>query len=182
MDVKGQNHELLPFGSGRRSCPGVGLALQVMHLTLARILQAFELKTHPNVGVDLEECSGILLSMMHPCKITQLSYQISALKRTGLKAMEMSLQQFNTPQSISLDMVDTSLAKRLDMGKSLCNICSDFGIYYFVMDAQEPFTKPKCGIQEITITIYMQGKPRNIHVQTDRNEINVYMISKTMLS
>ncbi|KAK9145517.1 hypothetical protein Sjap_005420 [Stephania japonica] len=69
MDVKGQNHELLPFGSGRRSCPGVGLALQVMHLTLARILQAFELNTHPNVGVDLEECSGILLSMMHPLQV-----------------------------------------------------------------------------------------------------------------
>ncbi|KAK9107869.1 hypothetical protein Syun_023880 [Stephania yunnanensis] len=54
---------------GRRSCPGVGLALQVMHLTLARILQAFELKTHSNVGVNLEECSGILLSMMHPLQV-----------------------------------------------------------------------------------------------------------------
>ncbi|KAK9082004.1 hypothetical protein Syun_030986 [Stephania yunnanensis] len=69
MDVKGQSYELLPFGSGRRSCPGVGLALQVMHLTLARILQAFELKTRSNVGVDLEECSGILLSMMHPLQV-----------------------------------------------------------------------------------------------------------------
>lgn len=69
MDVKGQNHELLPFGSGRRSCPGVGLALQVMHLTLARILQAFQLRTQSGVGVDLEECSGILLSMMHPLQV-----------------------------------------------------------------------------------------------------------------
>ncbi|KAK9107874.1 hypothetical protein Syun_023885 [Stephania yunnanensis] len=69
MDVKGQSYELLPFGSGRRSCPGVGLALQVMHLTLARILQAFELKTHSNVGINLEECSGILLSMMHPLQV-----------------------------------------------------------------------------------------------------------------
>ncbi|KAK9157103.1 hypothetical protein Scep_003677 [Stephania cephalantha] len=69
MDVKGQSYELLPFGSGRRSCPGVGLALQVMHLTLARILQAFELKTQPGVGVDLEECSGILLSMRHPLQV-----------------------------------------------------------------------------------------------------------------
>ncbi|KAK9157107.1 hypothetical protein Scep_003681 [Stephania cephalantha] len=69
MDVKGQSYELLPFGSGRRSCPGVGLALQVMHLTLARILQAFELKTNPDVGVNLEECSGILLSMMHPLQV-----------------------------------------------------------------------------------------------------------------
>ncbi|KAK9081695.1 hypothetical protein Syun_031801 [Stephania yunnanensis] len=69
MDVKGQSYELLPFGSGRRSCPGVGLALQVMHLTLARILQAFELKTQSGVGVDLEECSGILLSMLNPLQV-----------------------------------------------------------------------------------------------------------------
>ncbi|KAK9095978.1 hypothetical protein Sjap_021475 [Stephania japonica] len=69
MDVKGQSYELLPFGSGRRSCLGVGLALQVMHLTLARILQAFEIKTHPNVGVDLEESSGILLSMLNPLQV-----------------------------------------------------------------------------------------------------------------
>ncbi|KAK9157121.1 hypothetical protein Scep_003695 [Stephania cephalantha] len=69
MDVKGQSYELLPFGSRRRSCPGVGLALQVMHLTLARILQAFELKTQSGVGVDLEECSGILLSMLNPLQV-----------------------------------------------------------------------------------------------------------------
>ncbi|KAK9157114.1 hypothetical protein Scep_003688 [Stephania cephalantha] len=68
MDVKGRVTSLLPFGSQRRSCPAWG-ALQVMHLTLARILQAFELKTHSNVGVDLEECSGILLSMMHPLQV-----------------------------------------------------------------------------------------------------------------
>ncbi|KAK9081997.1 hypothetical protein Syun_030979 [Stephania yunnanensis] len=55
---KGPSYELLPFGSQDDRAPGrVGPALQVMHLTLARILQAFELKTRSNVGVDLEECS-----------------------------------------------------------------------------------------------------------------------------
>ncbi|KAK9145502.1 hypothetical protein Sjap_005405 [Stephania japonica] len=112
MDVKGQNHELLPFGSGRRSCPGVGLALQVMHLTLARILQAFELNTHPNVGVDLEECSGILLSMMHPLQVISM----------GIKCLSHVAQ------------IDIELQNKSPMVDTL-------EIYYFVMDAQEPFTK-----------------------------------------
>ncbi|KAK9169988.1 hypothetical protein Syun_002128 [Stephania yunnanensis] len=83
MDVKGQSYELLPFGSGRRSCPGVGLALQVMHLTLARILQAFELKTQSGVGVDLEECSGILLSMLNPLQLWCLRRKVRKITKSS---------------------------------------------------------------------------------------------------
>lgn len=42
IDVGGQNFELIPFGSGRRSCPGISLALQLVHLTLASLLHGFE--------------------------------------------------------------------------------------------------------------------------------------------
>ncbi|KAJ8625566.1 hypothetical protein MRB53_034096 [Persea americana] len=44
VDVKGQQFEYLPFGSGRRSCPGVSFAMQVMHLSLARLIHGFELE------------------------------------------------------------------------------------------------------------------------------------------
>ena len=30
LDVRGQNFQLIPFGSGRRGCPGISLALQVV--------------------------------------------------------------------------------------------------------------------------------------------------------
>ncbi|KAJ0961053.1 hypothetical protein J5N97_000954 [Dioscorea zingiberensis] len=43
IDVKGQNYELIPFGTGRRSCAGISMALHVMKLTLARLTQGFEL-------------------------------------------------------------------------------------------------------------------------------------------
>lgn len=39
VDVSGQNFELIPFCSGRRTCPGFSLALNMNHFTLASLLQ-----------------------------------------------------------------------------------------------------------------------------------------------
>ncbi|KAH9711651.1 cytochrome P450 82C3 [Citrus sinensis] len=41
-DVWGLNFEMIPFGSRRRSCPGVSLALQMLNLTMASLLHSFE--------------------------------------------------------------------------------------------------------------------------------------------
>ncbi|GJN33880.1 hypothetical protein PR202_gb22508 [Eleusine coracana subsp. coracana] len=41
VDVKGQHFELLPFGSGRRVCPGYNLGLKIMMLSLANLLHGF---------------------------------------------------------------------------------------------------------------------------------------------
>ncbi|AQK51909.1 Flavonoid 3'-monooxygenase [Zea mays] len=40
-DVKGRDFELLPFGSGRRMCPGYSLGLQEIQLSLANLLHGF---------------------------------------------------------------------------------------------------------------------------------------------
>jgi cytochrome P450 len=55
VDVKGQHFELIPFGTGRRFCPGISLALQVMQLTLATLLHAFEIATPSDEPVDMTE-------------------------------------------------------------------------------------------------------------------------------
>ncbi|TKW10616.1 hypothetical protein SEVIR_6G177300v4 [Setaria viridis] len=41
IDVKGQDFELLPFGSGRRMCPGYNLGLRELQLSLANLLHGF---------------------------------------------------------------------------------------------------------------------------------------------
>ncbi|XWS23336.1 hypothetical protein CRYUN_Cryun28dG0004300 [Craigia yunnanensis] len=59
IDVKGQSFELIPFGSGRRMCPGVSFALRVSELTLASLLQGFELGTPSDEPVDMSEATGM---------------------------------------------------------------------------------------------------------------------------
>ena len=43
VDVRGQNFELIPFGSSRRMCHEISFALQITQLTLATLLHAFEM-------------------------------------------------------------------------------------------------------------------------------------------
>ncbi|KAF9589183.1 hypothetical protein IFM89_019692 [Coptis chinensis] len=59
IDVKGQHFELIPFGSGRRMCPGFSFALQVIHLAIARLIHSFDLATPMNEKVDLTETSSV---------------------------------------------------------------------------------------------------------------------------
>ncbi|EXC30897.1 Cytochrome P450 93A1 [Morus notabilis] len=68
LDVRGQNFHLLPFGSGRRSCPGTSLALQVVQTSLASMIQCFEwrLVSGENGNVDMEEGPGLTLARAHP--------------------------------------------------------------------------------------------------------------------
>ncbi|KAF2292560.1 hypothetical protein GH714_025581 [Hevea brasiliensis] len=69
LDVTGQNFEYIPFGSGRRSCPGLNFAIQAIHLTLARLLQGFTLTTPLNEPVDMSEGLGITLPKATPLEI-----------------------------------------------------------------------------------------------------------------
>ncbi|KAJ7966681.1 Cytochrome P450 [Quillaja saponaria] len=59
LDVKGHDFELIPFGSGRRMCPGISFALQVIQLTLANLLHGFDISTPSNELVDMTEDSGL---------------------------------------------------------------------------------------------------------------------------
>ncbi|WCJ44259.1 Cytochrome P450 82A3 [Euphorbia peplus] len=59
FDVRGQHFEFIPFGSGRRICPGISFAMQILHLTLASLLHAFDFSTPTGVQVDMTESIGV---------------------------------------------------------------------------------------------------------------------------
>ncbi|XP_014516172.1 beta-amyrin 24-hydroxylase-like [Vigna radiata var. radiata] len=54
IDVRGQYYQLLPFGSGRRSCPGASLALLVMQGTLASLIQCFDWVVNDGKSHDVD--------------------------------------------------------------------------------------------------------------------------------
>ncbi|MCO5569898.1 hypothetical protein L7F22_023612 [Adiantum nelumboides] len=66
IDMQGQHFELLPFGAGRRICPGLKLALPSMYLILACLLQGFEWSLTPSQHVDMTEHFGAIISKKTP--------------------------------------------------------------------------------------------------------------------
>ncbi|KAL8045123.1 hypothetical protein ABFX02_08G092500 [Erythranthe guttata] len=70
VDVRGQDFELIPFGAGRRSCPGTSFGLHMLHLVLASLLQAFDLSTvSSNEIVDMTESVGLTNSKATPLDV-----------------------------------------------------------------------------------------------------------------
>ncbi|BBN08698.1 hypothetical protein Mp_4g13700 [Marchantia polymorpha subsp. ruderalis] len=72
IDVKGQHYEVLPFGSGRRRCPGMNLALVSVSYTLAQLVHACSISlpeglTH--LDVDVEEKFGISVGRRNPLNL-----------------------------------------------------------------------------------------------------------------
>ncbi|KDO42907.1 hypothetical protein CISIN_1g047663mg, partial [Citrus sinensis] len=60
IDVKGLHYQFLPFGTGRRGCPGLSLAMQELPATLAAMIQCFNFKvTSPDGVVDMTERPGL---------------------------------------------------------------------------------------------------------------------------
>lgn len=69
VDARGQHFQLLPFGAGRRSCPGITFALQMLHLALASFLHGFEVSTPSNAPVDMSEIPGLTNIKSTPLEI-----------------------------------------------------------------------------------------------------------------
>jgi len=62
IDVKGLDFQLLPFGSGRRMCPGLRLGLIMVQLELARLLHSFTWKLPAGQDpqdIDMDEMFGL---------------------------------------------------------------------------------------------------------------------------
>lgn len=69
IEPKGNHFELLPFGTGRRGCPGMILGLIAAQHALARLLQAFDWSLPAGQkaeDLDMSEGSGLSIPRLQP--------------------------------------------------------------------------------------------------------------------
>lgn len=60
IEFNGSSYEYLPFGAGRRMCPGIAYGLPVLEMVLARLLYHFDWSLPDGVAeVDMEEAHGL---------------------------------------------------------------------------------------------------------------------------
>ncbi|KAF3431670.1 hypothetical protein FNV43_RR26402 [Rhamnella rubrinervis] len=69
LDVRGQNFAYIPFSSGRRKCPGISSAMQVLPLTLGRLIQGFNITTPLNQPVDMTEGLAMTIDKANPVHV-----------------------------------------------------------------------------------------------------------------
>lgn len=77
IDYRGQNFELLPFGAGRRSCPGMNMAIATVELTLANLLLRFDWKLPDGMkedDVNMEEDAGLTVTNKSPLKLVPINF------------------------------------------------------------------------------------------------------------
>uniref|UniRef100_A0A1D1YD83 Flavonoid 3'-monooxygenase n=1 Tax=Anthurium amnicola TaxID=1678845 RepID=A0A1D1YD83_9ARAE len=72
IDVKGHDFELLPFGAGRRMCPGYALGLRVIQASLANLLHGFKWKLPEGMkpeDLNMEEIFGLSTPRKVPLEV-----------------------------------------------------------------------------------------------------------------
>ncbi|KAK8482923.1 hypothetical protein V6N11_019803 [Hibiscus sabdariffa] len=84
IDMRGQDFELIPFGSGRRICPGITFSLRVLPLVLARLLHGFEWGTVGDKAIDMSESPGLTNHKATPLEVT-LSPKLPSMISASIK-------------------------------------------------------------------------------------------------
>ncbi|OWM65454.1 hypothetical protein CDL15_Pgr009044 [Punica granatum] len=59
VDFRGTDFQFLPFGAGRRGCPGISFGVVLIELALANLLSQFEWSLPEGIDLDMEEVSGL---------------------------------------------------------------------------------------------------------------------------
>ncbi|KAK4264413.1 hypothetical protein QN277_025592 [Acacia crassicarpa] len=77
VDFKGQDFEFIPFGMGRRGCPGISFGLASLEYVLANLLYWFDWKL-PAQGIDMSESYGGSVNKKEPIYVQPVPYSVGS--------------------------------------------------------------------------------------------------------
>ncbi|CAA7046289.1 unnamed protein product [Microthlaspi erraticum] len=78
INYKGQHFELLPFGAGRRMCPGMGLGINMLELGFLNILYFFDWSLPEGMtieDIDMEEAGDLNIAKKVPLELIPSLHQ-----------------------------------------------------------------------------------------------------------
>ena len=77
LDFQGRNYEYLPFGTGRRICPGITFGLNVAEIIIAKLIYHFDWELPNGLSpkdIDLSENFGAVADKKVPLEIVPTRY------------------------------------------------------------------------------------------------------------
>ena len=82
VDVKGHHFELLPFGTGKRMCPGISLSMAIVHLTVATLVHGLEWELPPGQkSIDLSEKMTLVCERVYPLLVLHSKVRLHIMKK-----------------------------------------------------------------------------------------------------
>ncbi|CBI18830.3 unnamed protein product, partial [Vitis vinifera] len=88
-----ENYKLLPFGIGRRACPGAGLAHRVVGLALGSLIQCYDWKRISKTTIDTTEGKGLTMPKLEPLEAMCKACEII---KTGSLELENNIYSLGT--------------------------------------------------------------------------------------
>ncbi|KAI7756359.1 hypothetical protein M8C21_031739 [Ambrosia artemisiifolia] len=70
IDYKGFHFELIPFGAGRRGCPGIQFAMIINQFALANLVYKFDLAVVGKDSLDISETNGLAVHKKRPLLVS----------------------------------------------------------------------------------------------------------------
>jgi 4-hydroxyphenylacetaldehyde oxime monooxygenase len=74
VDLHGAHFELVPFGAGRRICPGMAMALNNVEFPLANLLCGFDWALPEGTDLSMEEAGGLTFHRKTPLLLVPTPY------------------------------------------------------------------------------------------------------------
>jgi len=82
VDFKGHHSQFIPFGFGRRGCPGMHFGVANVEYVLANLLYWFDWKLSESdelkQDIDMNEVSGLVVSKKTPLYLKPIAYSFSS--------------------------------------------------------------------------------------------------------